>query len=175
MKNRRTFIRSTAVASAGLLASKSFAFSIFDRNRQPEELIIGHNGFTYKVDHGWAKISASTHPVINCHEMVQDSKGRLIMVGDDTHNNILIFDKSGQLLDSWGTIFPAGHGLTISKENDEDFLLIVDNGFYKDLSGKSKAQPGNVVKTDLKGRIIFSLAQPHTIGASTYEDAYRPT
>jgi len=175
MKNRRTFIRSTAVASAGLLASKSFAFSIVDRNRQPEELIIGHNGFTYKVDHGWAKISASTHPVINCHEMVQDSKGRLIMVGDDTHNNILIFDKSGQLLDSWGTSFPAGHGLTISKENDEDFLLIVDNGFYKDLSGKSKAQPGNVVKTDLKGRIIFSLAQPHTIGAYKDEDAYRPT
>jgi len=175
MKNRRTFIRSTAVASAGLLASKSFAFSIFDRNRQPEELIIGHNGFTYKVDHGWAKISASTHQVINCHEMVQDSKGRLIMVGDDTHNNILIFDKSGQLLDSWGTQFPAGHGLTISKENDEDFLLIVDNGFYKDFSGKSKAQPGNVVKTDLKGRIIFSLAQPHTIGAYKDEDAYRPT
>jgi hypothetical protein len=175
MKNRRTFIRSTAVASAGLLASKSFAFSIFDRNRQPEELIIGHNGFTYKVDHGWAKISASTHPVINCHEMVQDSKGRLIMVGDDIHNNILIFDKSGQLLDSWGTSFPAGHGLTISKENDEDFLLIVDNGFYKDLSGKSKSQHGNVVKTDVKGRIIFSLAQPHTIGAYKDEENYYPT
>ena len=175
MKNRRTFLRSTAFASAGLLASKSFAFSIVDKNRQPEELIIGHNGFTYKVDKGWAKISASTHPVINCHEMVQDSKGRLIMVGDDTHNNILVFDKSGQLLDSWGTQFPAGHGLTISKENDEDFLLIVDNGFYKDLSGKSKAQPGNVVKTDLKGRIIFSLAQPHTIGAYKDEEAYRPT
>jgi hypothetical protein len=78
-------------------------------------------------------------------------------------------------MDSWGTQFPAGHGLTISKENDEDFLLIVDNGFYKDLSGKSKAQPGNVVKTDLKGRIIFSLAQPHTIGAYKDEDAYRPT
>jgi len=49
----------------------------------------------------------------------------------------------------------AGHGLTISKENDEDFLLVVDNGFYSDASGKGKSQHGNVVKTDLKGRIIF--------------------
>jgi hypothetical protein len=172
---KRTFLKSTAVVSAGLLASKSFAFNILHKNLQPAELIVGHNGFTYTVDKGWAKISASTNPVINCHEMVQDSKGRLIMVGDDVHNNILIFDKSGQLLDSWGTSYPAGHGLTISKENDEDFLLIVDNGFYKDLSGKSKSQHGNVVKTDLKGRIIFTLAQPHTIGAYKDEDKYFPT
>jgi len=57
MKSRRTFIRSTAVASAGLLASKSFAFSIGEKHLQPDELIIGQNGFTYKVDHGWAKIN----------------------------------------------------------------------------------------------------------------------
>jgi hypothetical protein len=31
------------------------------------------------------------------------------------------------------------------------------------------------VKTDLKGRIIFSLAQPHTVGAYKDEEAYRPT
>ena len=48
--------------------------------------------------------------------MVQDSKGRLIMLGDHTHNNILIFDKSGKLLDNWGTAWPGGHGLSISKE-----------------------------------------------------------
>lgn len=175
MKNRRNFIRSTAVASAGLLAGKSFAFDILHRDKQPAELVIGHNGFTYKVDKGWAKISASTHPVINCHEMVQDSKGRLYMIGDDTHNNILVFDKSGQLLDSWGSSFPAGHGLSISKENGEDFLLLVDNGFYKDLSGNSKSQPGNVVKTDIKGRIIFSLPQPHAIGVYKEGDRYFPT
>ena len=116
MKNRRSFLQTSAMASAALLAQNSFAFSIINKDTQPAELIVGHNGFTYKVDHGWAKISASTHPVINCHEMIQDSKGRLIMVGDDTHNNILVFDKSGQLLDSWGTSFPAGHGLSISKQ-----------------------------------------------------------
>jgi hypothetical protein len=175
MKSRRNFIRTTSLASAGLMASKTFAFNIGGKHAQPEDLIIGHNGMRYKVDKAWAKVNPSTHPVINCHEMVQDSKGKLYMIGDDVHNNIMVFDKSGQLLDTWGHSFPAGHGLTISKENDEDFLLIVDNGFYSDASGKGKSQHGNVVKTDLKGRIIFSLAQPHTIGVYKDEDRYFPT
>jgi hypothetical protein len=175
MKSRRTFIRSTAVASAGLLASKSFAFSIGKKHLQPDELIIGQNGFTYKVDHGWAKINPANHPVINCHEMVQDSKGRMIMLGDDIHNNILVFDKSGKLLDSWGTAYPGGHGLTISKENGEDFLLIVDCGFYNDKSGGFQAQAGQIIKTDLNGKIIFTLGQPQTIGAYKDDERFQPT
>lgn len=175
MKNRRTFIKSTALASASLIASNSFAFSIGKNSSNPDDLLVGHNGFKYKVNKDWAKISSTTTPLINCHEMVQDSQGRLIMIGDDTHNNILVFDKSGKLLETWGSAFPAGHGLTISKENGEDFLLLVDNGFYTDLSGASKSQPGNVVKTNVKGRIIFSLAQPHSIGVYEEKDAYHPT
>jgi hypothetical protein len=175
MKSRRNFIKASTLTTAGLIATKTFSMNIIGKNTQPSELVIGHNGLQYKVDKAWAKVNPSMNPVINCHEMVQDSKGRLYMVGDDVHNNIMVFDKSGQLLDTWGHSFPAGHGLTISKENDEDFLLIVDNGFYSDASGKGKSQHGNVVKTDLKGRIIFSLAQPHTIGVYKDEDKYFPT
>ena len=64
MKNRRTFIQSATMASAGLLASKSFAFNILHKNIQ-EDLVIGHNGFKYKVDKQWAKISPSNNPLIN--------------------------------------------------------------------------------------------------------------
>ncbi|MEY2648293.1 MAG: hypothetical protein RL282_1006, partial [Bacteroidota bacterium] len=140
MKSRRNFIKASTLTTAGLIATKTFSMNIIGKNTQPAELVIGHNGLQYKVDKAWAKVNPSMNPVINCHEMVQDSKGRLYMVGDDVHNNIMVFDKSGQLLDTWGHSFPAGHGLTISKENDEDFLLIVDNGFYSDASGKGKSQ-----------------------------------
>jgi hypothetical protein len=94
MNNRRNFIRSTAAASAGLLASDAFAFSIGNKHAAPAELIIGHNGFNYGVDKGWAKISASTHPVINCHEMVQDSKGRLFMIHTTTFWYLISPDNS---------------------------------------------------------------------------------
>ena len=35
---------------------------------------------------------------------------------------MIIYDKSGKLLETWGTNFPGGHGLTLVKENGEDFL-----------------------------------------------------
>ena len=139
MKSRRNFIKTTSLATAGIMVHNTPAFSIGGKHAQPENLIIGHNDHKYKVDTNWAQVNPATHPVINCHEMVQDSQGKLYMIGDDTHNNIMVFDKSGKLLDTWGHAFPAGHGLTISKENDEDFLLLVDNGFYTGADGKGKA------------------------------------
>lgn len=163
------------MASALTVAKSGFAFSILHKNLQPEEPLIGHGGFKYKADKGWAKISANSTPLFNCHEMVQDSKGRLIMLGDDTHNNILVFDKSGKLLDAWGTGWPGGHGLTISKEGGEDFLLIVDCGWYQDRTGKWNPQAGQVIKTDINGRVIFSIGHPRTIGIYKDNEPFMPT
>lgn len=140
-----------------------------------EETIIGHGEFTYKVDEDWAKISVNTNPLFNCHEMVQDSKGKLIMLGDNVKNNILIFDKSGKLLDFWGNAFPGGHGLSISKESGEDFLFITDCGWYQDKTGKWKKQSGQVVKTSVDGRLIFSIGHPRTIGVYRSDEAFMPT
>jgi hypothetical protein len=175
MHPRRTFIRNAALTSAAALVQPTLGFSILHPERQPEDTIIGHGGFTYKVDKGWAKISVNANPLQNCHEMVQDSKGRLIMLGDNIHNNILIFDKSGNLLDYWGTAFPGGHGLTLSKEGGEDFLLIVDCGWYQDRNGSWKGQSGQVVKTDLTGRIIFTIGHPRTIGIYKDDEPFKPT
>jgi hypothetical protein len=175
MQPRRTFIRNAALASTAALVPPTFGFSILHPELQPEDTIIGHGGFTYKVDKNWAKISVNANPLQNCHEMVQDSKGRLIMLGDNVHNNILIFDKSGNLLDSWGTAYPGGHGLTLTKEGEEDFLLIVDCGWYQDRTGNWKGQSGQVIKTDLTGRIIFNIGHPRTIGIYKDDEPFKPT
>ena len=53
--------------------------------------IVGHGSHRYKIQASWGKLYASKFPVKNCHEMVMDSKGRLIMVTDEIKNNILIF------------------------------------------------------------------------------------
>lgn len=175
MTTRRHFIKNTALVSATALSYPSFGFSILHKDKKTEELIIGHGDYQYKVDKSWAKISANSNPLFNCHEMVQDSKGRLIMLGDDIRNNILIFDKSGKLLDYWGTAFPGGHGLTLSKEGGEDFLLIVDCGWYQDKTGKWNAQAGQVLKTDLNGRVIFTIGHPRTIGIYKDNEPFMPT
>jgi hypothetical protein len=175
MTSRRDFIRNSAIASALAVSTPASTFAILHKDKQPEEPVIGHGPFTYKVDKNWAKISVNVNPLSNCHEMVQDSKGRLIMLGDCTQNNILIFDKSGKLLDYWGNSLPGGHGLTISKEGGEDFLLLTDCGWYQDRTGAGQRQAGQVIKTDLTGRLIFAIGHPRTIGVYKDNEYFQPT
>jgi hypothetical protein len=173
MSSRRNFIKQSTLASAGLFAIPAINFN--HNSPAPDDGIIGHGEFRYKVDKGWAKMSVTTNPLFNCHEMVQDRKGRLIMLGDHTKNNILIFDKSGKLLDFWGSAFPGGHGLSISHEGEEDFLLITDCGWFQDKTGNWNQQAGQVVKTTLDGRLVFAIGHPRTIGIYKENDPFKPT
>jgi len=175
MTSRRNFIVNTGLASAAVAATPIKSFAIMKKDRQPEDQVIGQGGFTYKVDKNWAKISANSNPLLDCHEMVQDSKGRLIMLGDNTQNNILIFDKSGRLLDYWGSAWPGGHGLSISKEGGEDFLLITDCGYYQNKTGGWDAQAGQVVKATLDGKLLFAIGHPRTIGIYKDDEKFQPT
>jgi hypothetical protein len=172
MSTRRTFLRQSSLAAAAA-ALPAWSFSIL--RRPAEETIIGQGDFRYRVRKDWAKISQVHTPLLNCHEMVMDSRGRLLMLGDNVRNNVLVFDKSGRLLDAWGTQYPGGHGLTLSKEGEEDFLFIVDCGFYLGRSGEWERQAGQVLKTTLDGRVVFSLGHPHTLGIYRPEEAFQPT
>lgn len=171
--NRRNFLKNTGLTTAiGVLATaKQPALA----HTKPDDLTIGHNNFRYKVDKGWAKLTVNRTPLFNCHEMVQDQKGRLIMVGDHVANNILIFDKSGKLLDSWTLAFPGAHGLSLSKEGSEDFLIITDCGWYQDRSGQWNRQAGQVIKTDTNGRLMFAIGHPRTIGIYKDDEPFMPT
>lgn len=175
MPTRRNFIRNAAITSAVAMTKPAAAFSILHKDKQPDDPVIGHGAFMYKADKSWAKIGINSNPLFNCHEMVQDSKGRLIMLGDNIKNNILIFDKSGKLLDYWGTAFPGGHGLSISKEGGEDFLLLTDCGWFQDKTGVWTKQAGQVVKMTLDGRLLFSVGHPRTIGIYKDDEPFMPT
>ena len=174
MKDRRSFLKKTVLASASLASTPSFGFNILKKPLATNE-IIGHGDFKYRVIKDWAKMTVGHNPILNCHEMQMDSKGRLIMLGDHTANNILVFDKSGKLLDYWGTRYPGGHGLTLHDEGGEDMLYIVDCGWFQDRKGKWTKQAGTVSKTTVDGRLLFTLPDPHTIGVYAKEQEYLPT
>jgi hypothetical protein len=163
-QSRREFLRTTATASAVLAAGTGSAFPLFNITHKSDmaEDIIGHGNFRYRVHKAWGNLDPSKTPVKNCHEMVMDRKGRLIMVTDETKNNIIIYDRSGKLITTWGNEFPAGHGLTIFDEGGEEVLFISDNG-------------GRVVKTTLDGKILMEL--PHPVKTGIYEEkmSYSPT
>ena len=119
---------------------------------KPKEDVYGHNGMLYRMDTKWSKADPAKHPVNDCHEMVQDSKGRIILLTNETRNNVLIYNKSGKFLKSWGTEYPGAHGLTIQKNGGEDFLFITDT---------SRNQ---VFKTTIDGKVLLTVDYPAETG-----------
>lgn len=157
-QSRRDFLKISAAAGA------AFTLPVFNVISKPimADEIIGHGDYRYRVHRTWGNLDPSTTPVKNCHEMVMDRKGRLIMVTDETKNNIIIYDRSGKLLKTWGNEFPAGHGLSIFDEGGDDVLFISDNG-------------GRVVKTTTDGKILMELPDPLKTGIYEEKMAYKPT
>jgi hypothetical protein len=154
--NRRDFVKLGGLATAATLMPEMS----FGKN---DEIIIGHNTHKYRVKTGWGVLDAAKNPVNDCHEMVEDSKGRLILLTNETKNNVLIYDKSGKLLETWGNSYPGGHGLTIAGQGSDQFLLLCDTDRHQ------------VIKTDLTGKVIFKIDYPKETGVYDYPTQFKPT
>ena len=156
--NRRNFIRQTSYSAAGLYALPNLL-----SGRKMEDTILGHHNKRYRINTDWGKLDFSRYPVKDCHEMVQDGKGRIILLTNETKNNVIIYDKKGKLLTTWGTEYPGAHGLTLFNENGEEVLFICDNNRHQ------------VIKTTLDGRVLLTLDYPKETGEYAKADEYIPT
>ena len=159
LMNRRKFIEKGGIGGLTILSMPQ----ILIKNNTMNDTIIGHNSHRYKVIEGWGILDAGRNPVNDCHEMVEDAAGRLILLTNETKNNVLIYDKSGSLLEVWGTSYPGAHGLTLYNEGEEQFLFITDTN------------RNQVIKTDLKGRVLMKLDYPRESGVYEYPGQYKPT
>ncbi len=159
MQTRRKFIGTSLAALGG----NFFFQNPLPKNESFKDLIIGHNSHQYKIDMNWGALNAKLYPVNDCHEMVQDSKGRIILLTNHTKNNVIIYDKSGKLIEVWGTNFPGAHGLTLNVENGEDFLYISDNNRHE------------VIKTTIDGKVVLVLPYPKETEQYQKPEQYIPT
>ncbi len=116
---RRSFVKQSAIVSASFFITKD----LLAKDKGP---VYGHNGMRYRMDNAWSKADPKINPVNDCHEMVQDAKGRILLLTNETKNNVLVYNKSGKLLTTWGHDFPGAHGLTLVNENGTEFLFITD-------------------------------------------------
>jgi len=159
--SRRKFLKQSACFSLGLLTYPAYssAFSL----SASKDVIIGHNSHRYKVDLTWGDLNPLQTPVQDCHEMIQDSKGRIVLLTNHVKNNVIIYDKSGKLIETWGTEYPGAHGLTLIKENGTDFLLITDYVRHQ------------IIKTTIDGKVIFKIDYPVDTGKYTNKEDFKPT
>jgi len=127
-----------------------------------ENRILGQGSHRYRVVPGWGVLDERT-PVKNCHGMVRDAQGHLILLTDHTANNVIVYDKRGRLVAKWGTSFPGAHGLSIVTEGGHEVLYITDLETHK------------VAKTTLDGKLLDEWGWPKTTGKYRQEADYKPS
>ena len=152
---RRDFFRSTSLGLVGAL--------LIPELLHQNEVVLGQNHKRYRINTRWSQADVARNPVNDCHEMVQDQKGRILLLTNETRNNVLIYDKNGKLLDAWGTEYPGAHGLTLFNENGTDVLFICDNTRHQ------------VIKTTIDGRVLMTLDYPKETGKYDKMEDYIPT
>ena len=153
---RRTFVKNVSIASVGLLITKK-------NSPVKNNPVYGHHKMTYTLNTEWGNLNPNQTPVNDCHEMVQDSKGRIVLLTNETKNNVIVYNTSGKLIESWGHQFPGAHGLTIQHNGKEDFLFITDTNTHQ------------VFKTTMDGKILFTINAPKDVPAYEKPEAFVPT
>lgn len=150
--------------------------------------IVGAGEFKYRVNAQWGQLDRSKHPVENCHDLTMDSEGRVILLTDHPKNNFLVYDKQGELLDSFGSEFPGAHALKVVNESGTDYMYVVDSGWklnrhwdgvsteaWDSPYNKVIAQHGFIAKLNMQGDIQYIIGHPQTIGVYEPGMPFRPT
>jgi len=152
--HRRQFIQQSTASAAGLLLMPTLL---------DDEVILGQNNKRYRLNNQWSQLDFARYPVKDCHEMVQDRQGRILLLNNETKNNVIIYDKKGRLIRTWGNEYPGAHGLTLFNENGQEVLFICDNNRHQ------------VIKTTIDGRVLMTLDYPKETGEYTKPEEYIPT
>lgn len=154
--NRRKFLKNAGFA-AGTMA---ITHDLFAGKNDP---VYGHNDMRYRMNIKWGALNPEKHPVNDCHEMIQDKKGRIVLLTNETKNNILVYSKSGKLKASWGHEFPGAHGLTLQRAGGEEYLFITDTNKHE------------VYKTTIDGKLLLTIDYPAETGVYKNKEAFVPT
>src|SRR5690242_9565997 len=88
--------------------------------------ILGQGRFRYRADRLWGRLDPGEHPVRDCHGISEDRNGRIVLLTNETRNNLIAYSKSGRCLAAWEHAFRGAHGLDIVDRDGEDQYWITD-------------------------------------------------
>lgn len=172
---RRSFIQSTALASAALAAP-----NIVTAARGGKQLVVGEGAHAYEVQHDWVTLPDQFRWQTT-HNVAFDTEGLLYVIHEGRksqpdHPSIFVFDDKGKYVRSFGSQFQGGgHGLEVRTEGAEQFLYVTG---YQQLK--------NFAKLTLTGEPVWEKRAPmdsnlYKKGEDTHpeqrwgRDAFMPT
>ena len=123
---------------------------------------LGSGTHVYEIDERWTKLPEHVKFGYT-HGVVVDSRDR-VYVHNRSKDGVIVFDRDGKFLSSWGEEFAAGaHGMFLSREAGAEYLYFADPVRHI------------VVKTSMDGRTLWTLGVPDL--PQVYSDAskYKPT
>lgn len=89
--------------------------------------ILGQGNFRYRAHRLWGRLDHHRYPVKDCHGISEDRNGRIVLLTNDTHNNMIAYSKAGKLARAWEDRFPGAHGFDIVDHHGEDQYWITDH------------------------------------------------
>lgn len=128
-----------------------------------EMLLVGNRTHLYGVAQGWGQLPnhisyGYTHGVcVDAHDNVY--------VFNTSKDAVIVFDRDGHFLKSWGSQFEGGaHGFYLHRDDDgQEFFYMTD------------VERGLMVKTTLDGEVLLEVGAPDRLDLYDAERRYIPT
>jgi hypothetical protein len=167
---RRDFLKQSAasVSAAAALSSTGPYILGADDKAGAKKAIVGSGEHTYECNHDWCKLPEGW-VWQTTHGVCVDGEG-LVYIKQQGHggkpavDTVAVFEPNGTFVRSFGKgIHPGGHGIDLRKEGNEEFLYLCDTAH------------GEVLKTSLKGDIVWKMGFPPEANVYSKTKAYRPT
>ncbi|MFB6135257.1 MAG: hypothetical protein ABEJ04_00680 [Halobacteriaceae archaeon] len=105
---------------------------------------VGRGEHEYEWRDDWVTVPESDNGRTHGVEVTADGR---VVVFHQSSPAVLVYDESGELLDSWGE-YPGAHGLTLVETGDGPRLWLTDQ------------ESGAVVQTTLEGEVVRELPRP---------------
>ncbi|MFW6174964.1 MAG: hypothetical protein ACOC5K_04220, partial [Chloroflexota bacterium] len=127
---------------------------------------VSASGHTYEWFGDWAKIpDTESRRAGWAHHGMAVTDDQAVIAFHPGEPRFLIFDREGNLLESWDTGLTDAHGMSLVKEGEREFLWVADPGAKRlpELSYEYAPGPrkGRLVKMDMSGGVVQELVKPH--------------
>ena len=160
--NRRNFLRTSAAAAA----SGPILLGMTARADEAHP-VIGSGEHRYQCDHAWGELPPD-YAWQTTHNVALDSQGMVYIThqGIGTKmDTVLVFDAKGKFVRSFGKEWHGGgHGIEIRKEGSDEFIYLCNTWTPK----------MKLVKTDLKGKVVWEKGRPECKEYEPRPDAKDP-
>lgn len=123
---------------------------------------LGTGKYTYEWDGNWAKLPQGKKFGFT-HGIITDKQDR-VFVHNTSDLGIMIFDRDGNFIKSWGKEWESyAHGMYYSLEDGKEYLYLTSNGRQ------------DMVKTTLDGEVVLKIGLPPVAEAYPKPELYKPT